>query len=266
MALNMRAASLFFIFFLLSACGGGESNIGSSDGLLGTWKSNCYVYSHRGSNRYAQNTYIFKSDVFLLDRIYYQDSQCDTQSGSGGFYSGDYKVGLTQNAEDGSEVIRITMESINSENPNQTEETSRQIFQFSGRDLMFGTYSSTGPSSINNAIIYSQEVDGKNIACTDSLEPGIRVTVLDSISEEEISCGSSIEISGVVYEETDTSDASVTCFDGDSLEGAYERHGRYNVKITKAGYQPWEKNNVIVTGDSCHVDTVELIATLIAED
>ena len=40
--------------------------------------------------------------------------------------------------------------------------------------------------------------------------------------------------------------------------GASERAGRYSVRVTKAGYRPWDTTGVVVTSDECHVRTVRL--------
>jgi hypothetical protein len=44
--------------------------------------------------------------------------------------------------------------------------------------------------------------------------------------------------------------------------GASERAGRYAVRVTKAGYIPWDTANVVVTADRCHVQTVHLVVRL----
>lgn len=44
--------------------------------------------------------------------------------------------------------------------------------------------------------------------------------------------------------------------------GAYERAGRYDITISKPGYQTWQRTNIRVSEDECHVRTVRLDALL----
>lgn len=46
------------------------------------------------------------------------------------------------------------------------------------------------------------------------------------------------------------------------LYGAGERAGRYDITISKPGYQTWQRTDVRVTEDECHVRTVRLEALL----
>jgi hypothetical protein len=47
-----------------------------------------------------------------------------------------------------------------------------------------------------------------------------------------------------------------------TVSAAYERAGTYIVQVRHAGYREWERRNVHVTRDECHVRTVRLRAEL----
>ena len=49
---------------------------------------------------------------------------------------------------------------------------------------------------------------------------------------------------------------------GATLGLAFERAGTYTVRVERAGYRPWERAGVVVTGTQCHVLTVVLTALL----
>jgi hypothetical protein len=40
--------------------------------------------------------------------------------------------------------------------------------------------------------------------------------------------------------------------------GAPEQAGRFTLRVTRAGYQPWDTAGVVVTRDVCHVRTLRL--------
>ena len=44
--------------------------------------------------------------------------------------------------------------------------------------------------------------------------------------------------------------------------GAPEQTGRFALRVTRAGYQPWDTAGVLVTRDVCHVHTVRLAVPL----
>jgi hypothetical protein len=47
-----------------------------------------------------------------------------------------------------------------------------------------------------------------------------------------------------------------------SLSGAGERAGKYAIRINLEGYEPWMRENVIVTRDECHVHPQKITAFL----
>jgi len=98
--------------------------------------------------------------------------------------------------------------------------------------------------------------------CTASLEPAIRIEVRDANTTDPISCGAQAVIEQGTFQETVENPSGPGCFDGVMLVGAYERSGVYKVTVTKPGYNPWSVENITVTSNICHVNTVTLQATL----
>ena len=98
--------------------------------------------------------------------------------------------------------------------------------------------------------------------CTASIEPAIRIEVLDAATNAPISCGAQAVIEKSGFQETVKNEAGAGCYDGNMLQGAYERAGVYKVTVTKSGYSPWSADNVTVTSDICHVKTVTLQAMM----
>lgn len=50
--------------------------------------------------------------------------------------------------------------------------------------------------------------------------------------------------------------------DNQPLVGAGEREGTYTVTVRKAGFIDWERTNVVVTADGCHVRPVAVTGRL----
>jgi hypothetical protein len=101
-----------------------------------------------------------------------------------------------------------------------------------------------------------------NGPCTTSVEPGLIVRVVDSAT----GAAAAHEASGLAvddeYQETLRNPAPEDTA-AELLYGADEREGIYTVSVAKSGYRPWVREEVRVTGDECHVRTVNLEARLI---
>lgn len=104
------------------------------------------------------------------------------------------------------------------------------------------------------------------IFCTTSIEPGIVVEVRDAISDAPIAEHAIVVITDGAYQET----LIVTGFDGpdsssaNSLSGAYERPGVYDIKLSLFGYESWSRSQVEVESGICHVNTVTFTVRLSA--
>lgn len=103
-------------------------------------------------------------------------------------------------------------------------------------------------------------------ACTASVEPGLIITVQDSIDGSPQADGAA----GVAVDGAFVDSLRPGSYDMNfvllGFRAADERPGRYTVRVEKPGYLVWEQAGVRVTGGECHVNTVELTARLQAAD
>ena len=97
-----------------------------------------------------------------------------------------------------------------------------------------------------------------NANCTFASEPGIIVTVVDSISSQNITPGASVVARQGFFTDSVAASASAT-----SVSLAFNRTGIYNVTVHKATYRDWTRNGVSVFGSGCGVrESVSLTAKL----
>jgi hypothetical protein len=99
------------------------------------------------------------------------------------------------------------------------------------------------------------------IICTTEARFGVNVSARDAVTNQLIPDG----VFGAVQEGSYTDSLQVfRDIEGriHSLAAAVEREGTYRVEVRAAGYQPWVRNNVVVTADRCHVTPVNLQANL----
>lgn len=97
--------------------------------------------------------------------------------------------------------------------------------------------------------------------CTLSIEPGIRVTITDSVSGEPRAA----DAVGVAREGMFVDTLRPGVSQGNvmiSRQGADERPGFYEVVVRAPGYAEWVRNGVIVRAGDCHVNSVQLEARL----
>jgi hypothetical protein len=111
-------------------------------------------------------------------------------------------------------------------------------------------------------LLLTAACDGDSpIVCTTEARFGVNVSARDAVTNQLIPDG----VFGAVQEGNHVDSLQVfRDIEGriHSLAAAVERQGTYRVEVRAAGYQPWVRNNVVVTGDRCHVTGVSLEATL----
>ena len=102
--------------------------------------------------------------------------------------------------------------------------------------------------------------DGDTIVCTASIDPAIRIQVLDKETGFAISCGAKAVISEGDFSEEVENPAGENCNDSQMLIGADERSGTYDLMVSKEGYLDWYATNIQVSANLCHVNTVTVQA------
>ncbi len=106
----------------------------------------------------------------------------------------------------------------------------------------------------NKALIADDEAESSSIGCAMVVEPAIKISVLDAISHQNISCKSKTVIQdGDFNTELD----NINCLFG-WLQGVDEREGNYKITVTAKNYEEWVQENVKVTKEGCHVSTKEI--------
>lgn len=103
-----------------------------------------------------------------------------------------------------------------------------------------------------------------SVVCTTEIRPAVSLTVMDSLTGlgGPMSALTITIRDGVARDSVfvSTLAAGIAPF---SLGLAYERKGTYQLDVTAAGYAPWSRAGVSVTGDLCHVTTVVVTARLV---
>lgn len=97
--------------------------------------------------------------------------------------------------------------------------------------------------------------------CTQEFRPGLVVYVKDSVTKAGVASGASLVVREGSYKDSVAADSRPE-LDNSALSAAGERSGTYQLTVSKSGYALWQQNNVRVTSNVCHVNTVTLTALL----
>lgn len=97
-------------------------------------------------------------------------------------------------------------------------------------------------------------------ACTADARPGIIVEVRDSTTGTPLSNATLRILSDGRIVDSARSPAPRP--EVLPLAGVYERPGIYDVVVERRGYVPWQRDDIDVDHDECHVITVHLIANM----
>jgi hypothetical protein len=99
------------------------------------------------------------------------------------------------------------------------------------------------------------------VACTLAPRYAVRLTVRDAATGEPLANGAHIELSGSGFTDTMT----VSLPGGPNSAGSVligeNRSGSVTLRITRAGYRPWERV-LSVERDACGARTVDVVAAL----
>jgi hypothetical protein len=100
-----------------------------------------------------------------------------------------------------------------------------------------------------------------NVICTMEARSAITIEIVDRQNGQTPRGVSTLTVRDGSYTDTATIDGSMANA-ANSLGVAYERAGTYRVTVSNPNYETWERSNVQVTRDECHVQTVRLRAEL----
>ncbi|MEM7413933.1 MAG: carboxypeptidase-like regulatory domain-containing protein [Gemmatimonadota bacterium] len=96
------------------------------------------------------------------------------------------------------------------------------------------------------------------IICTDIFVYGLNVDVVDAATSAPLAEGATLTVIEGTYVETVTAS-----WDGRSMAAAGERPGTYSVRVERVGYRSWERSDVQISSDECHVIPRSLEARLV---
>ena len=105
-------------------------------------------------------------------------------------------------------------------------------------------------------------LDSPPVYCTDNFVWGLQVQVEDSITSAPSASGAQLIARDGAYADTASYAPNRPDLDDLPLVAAGERAGTYTVTVRKSGFLDWERSNVVVTADECHVRPVALTARL----
>jgi hypothetical protein len=98
--------------------------------------------------------------------------------------------------------------------------------------------------------------DPVGFACTADFRYGLSITVLEGSGGPAADGALGIAVDGDYTE-------MLEVIGSETMVGAGERPGTYDIDISKFGYMTWSAENITVTADECHVIPVSLDAVLI---
>lgn len=110
----------------------------------------------------------------------------------------------------------------------------------------------------------NEEVPGTpapNVICTMEARSAITVEIVDTSTGQTPRGVTTLTVRDGDYTETATIDGNMANA-ANTMGVAYERAGSYRVTVSNPNYGVWERENVRVTRDECHVQTVRLRAEL----
>ena len=105
--------------------------------------------------------------------------------------------------------------------------------------------------------------------CPASSEPALLLTIRDALTDAPLAFGVEVIVRDESFADTLSSCGGIACVldpEEDTVQGPWERPGRYDISIRQKGYELWERSNVRVRAGDCGPQTVRLDAHLIPLD
>ena len=96
------------------------------------------------------------------------------------------------------------------------------------------------------------------VVCTMEARPAITVEPVDAATGQSISQQATLIAMTGSYADT----ASVHTTGVPTISAAHERPGTYSVIVKHPDYRDWQRANIVVGRDECHVQTVRLKADM----
>lgn len=114
--------------------------------------------------------------------------------------------------------------------------------------------------AVLSLIVLGCNPEAPTLVCEAGRFPAIVANLVDSVSGSPLLAPSEVVATEGAYADTVRGPPEPFVPGWASL--APERPGTYRVTATAERYRPWAKDGVRVTGDACHVQTVELEALI----
>jgi hypothetical protein len=95
-----------------------------------------------------------------------------------------------------------------------------------------------------------------NASCSFASEPGFVITVVDSVTMQNITPGASVVARQGFFTDSVAGGPGAT-----TIELAFNRPGIYNLTVHKTGFRDWTRNNVTVFGSGCGIRESVAITT-----
>lgn len=115
------------------------------------------------------------------------------------------------------------------------------------------------------SIFLGCDLPSETMACNREARPAIGVYVRDSLSGQLIGSGATVIFVDGSFVDSTMVPAGDPLWDPHPIttQRTFERPGRYQVTVRRAGYSTWVQSNVVVVRGECHVETVLLTARLV---
>lgn len=142
--------------------------------------------------------------------------------------------------------------------------STRQAFLRSrGRRLHPWSAAASGCVAVTGAALAlmacSGTQPGQSVVCTMEARSSFAVTVVDSVSGVNLAPSAVVRVAPLARPD---SIVDLVATSGVYSGGLYERAGRFELSVSRAGYLPWRMADVQVDQDECHVITRTLTARL----
>ena len=98
--------------------------------------------------------------------------------------------------------------------------------------------------------------------CTTGVVYALRVRVQDSVSSAMVASGAQAVVRDGAFADSAAVPANRPDLDASVMQLAGGRPGTYSVTVRKTGYRDWVRAGVRATKGDCHVNPVELTASL----